>query len=104
MAKSASEIRMDYNHAIRQADSLSRIARELRNSANKDFQDCVSEISYNWTGSNASAYVNKCNRLISNILKTADRLERTASTIRKIAKNTYDAEMRALRLALIRKY
>lgn len=104
MAKSSMEIRMDYNNAVRQADSLRQIARELRSTANKDFQDCVAEISHNWTGSNSAAYIRKCNTLKSNILNTADKLERTADTIQKIAKNTYDAEMRALRLALVRKY
>lgn len=104
MGKSALEIKLDYNNAIRQADSLSQIARELKNTANRELQDCVSEISHNWTGSNSNAYVNKCNTLKANIIKTSDKLERTADTIRRIAKNTYDAEMNALRLALSRKY
>lgn len=104
MAKSASQIRMDYNNAVRQADSLSQIARELRKTANGNFQDCISEISHNWKGSNSVAYVNKCNTLKANILESADKLDKTAATIKKIAKNIYDAEMRALRIALVRKY
>ena len=104
MAKSGFEIRMDYKNAIRQADSLTEVARELRRTADNDLQYCVAEISNNWTGDNSTAYVNKCNMLKSNILKTADRLEKTAVTIRKIAKNTYDAEMKALQLATVRKY
>ena len=104
MGKSAYEIRMDYNDAIRQADSLNQVARELQKLANRSLQDCVSDISHNWTGSNSVAYVRKCNLLKSNVLKTSDNLNRTADTIRRIAKNTYDAEMRALRLAQLRKY
>jgi uncharacterized protein YukE len=104
MAKSAFEIQMNYNNAIRQAASLEQIAKQLKNLANKDMQDCVSEISHNWTGSNSNAYARKCNLLKEKIIKTAEKLEKTAETIRRIAKNTYDAEMRALRLALIRKY
>jgi uncharacterized protein YukE len=104
MGKTVTKIQLDYNNAIRQADSLSQIAKELRNTANKDFQDCISEISHNWTGSNATAYVSKCNTLKANIVKTADKLDTTATTIRKIAKNTYDAEMAAVSLATIRKY
>lgn len=104
MAKSASEIRMDYKNAIRQAESLEEIAKELRNTANRDFQDCISEISYNWTGDNSTAYVSKCNKLKSKIIKTSDQLDRTATTIRKIAKSIYDAEMNALQIAKIRKY
>ena len=104
MAKSAFEIRMDYDRAVRQANSLEEIARDLRNTANRDLQDCVSQISYNWTGTNSSAYVRKCGILKSNILKTSENLDKTADTIRKIAKNTYNAEMNALRLAKLRKY
>lgn len=104
MAKSAFEIRMDYHNAIRQADLLEQVANELENTANKDLQDCVSEISYNWTGSNADAYIGKCNSLRENILKTSETLEKTSETIRKISRNTYDAEMRALDLAQVRKY
>ena len=50
MAKNAFEIHMDYNRAIRQADLLERTANEMRNSAEDELQDCMSEISYNWTG------------------------------------------------------
>lgn len=104
MGKSAYEIRMDYNDAIRQADSLDQVAREMQKLANRNLQDCVSDISHSWTGNNSAAYIRKCNILKSNVLKTSDNLNRTADTIRRIAKNTYDAEMRALRLAMLRKY
>lgn len=104
MAKSAFEIRMDYDRAVRQANSLDEIARDLKNTANRDLQNCMSQISSNWTGNNSTAYVRKCGVLKSNIVKTAESLSRTADTIRRIAKNTYDAEMRALNLATVRKY
>lgn len=104
MAKSSFEIRMDYNRAIAQAKSLEQIAEEMRSSADNDMQDCISQISYNWTGNNAKAYIEKCEKLKESVKKTAAKLEKTANTIRRIAKNTYDAEMRALELAKIRKY
>lgn len=104
MAKSAFKIQMDYQNAVRQANSLEEIANDLKKTANQDLQDCVSEIGRNWTGSNASSYLSKCGMLQSKINKTSDNLKKTAGTIRQIAKNTYDAEMRALALAQIRKY
>ncbi len=104
MSKSALEIRLNYNQAVKQAETLSEIATDMRNIANKELQDCVSQISNNWTGSNATAYKAKCDTLKSNILITADKLDKTASTIRSIAKNTYNAEMTALRAAEIRTY
>ncbi|MCD7884786.1 MAG: WXG100 family type VII secretion target [Lachnospiraceae bacterium] len=104
MAKSALEIRMDYNKAKKQADSLSEIATQLRNAANGDLQDCISQISASWTGTNSTAYQAKCRTLKSNILTTAGKLDQTAATIRTIAKNTYNAEMAALKIAQLRAY
>ncbi len=104
MPKSASEIRMDYNNANRQANSLDQIARELKNIANRNMQDCISDLSHNWTGSNANAYTAKCRQLKENVRRSADRLESTADTIRRIAQNTYRAEMTALEIARSRDY
>ncbi|MCD8103785.1 MAG: WXG100 family type VII secretion target [Lachnospiraceae bacterium] len=104
MAKSALEIRLDYNKAKQQADSLSEIASEIRSTANNDLQDCISQISASWTGTNSTAYQAKCSTLKSNLLTTADKLEKTATTIRTIAKNTYNAEMAALEVAQLRNY
>ena len=104
MAKSSFEIRMDYNRAVAQANSLEQIAEEMRNSAENDLRDCMSEIAGNWTGENARAYLQKVEKLSDSVRKTSERLKDTAEAIRKIARNTYNADMRALELARIRKY
>jgi uncharacterized protein YukE len=104
MAKNALEIQMNYQAAIRQADSLKSVARELKKLAENDLGDCISELSYNWTGSNETAYTRKCSQLKSNLITMAEKLDRTSSTIRSIAKNTYHAEMKALALAQARSY
>lgn len=104
MAKSAFEIQMDYRNAIKQADSLSEIARELKANADSDLQECIAEISGNWTGDNASDYVKKCNLLKEKIVHSSDKLLKTANAIRRIAKNTYDMEMRALEIMIRREY
>lgn len=104
MAKSSYEIRMNYKRAVAQANSLEQIAADMRNSADKDLQECISEISCNWAGNNANAYMAKCQRLSESVKRTAENLKKTADTIRRIAKNTYTAEMRALELARTRKY
>ena len=103
MAKSSFEIRMDYNRAVAQANSLEQIAEEMRNSAENDLRDCMLEIAGNWTGENARAYLQKVEKLSDSVRKTSERLKDTAEAIRKIARNTYNAEMRALELARIRK-
>lgn len=104
MAQSALQIQLDYNNAIRQAEALKEAAGELRRTADGELQDCIAEISRNWSGENSAAYRNKCSALQEKIRKSAARLDKTADTIRQIAKNTYDAEMRAVRIATVRKY
>nr|WP_295283093.1 hypothetical protein [uncultured Blautia sp.] len=104
MAKSAFEIQMDYRNAIRQVDSLSEIARELKTTADSGLQDCMSEISGSWTGDNATGYVKKCSLLKDKIIRSSEKLQKTADAIRKIAKNTYDMEMRALEIMQRREY
>lgn len=104
MGKSAFEIRMDYRNAVSQAESLSEIAKELKATADSGLSDCMSEISGSWTGSNADGYIKKCDLLREKILHSSDKLQRTAEAIRKIAKNTYDMEMRALEIMKTREY
>ena len=104
MAKSLYQIQMDYNNAVRQANSLIEIANDLRRTANSGLQDCVSQISGSWTGTNAKAYVGKCDALKEKILQSASKLQRTAEVIKQIAKSTYDAEMRAREIMLRREY
>ncbi len=104
MARSAFEIQMDYRNAIRQADSLSEIARDLKTTANSGLQDCMAQISTNWTGDNSRAYTQKCTTLKTNIVRSADKLQKTAEAIRRIAKNTYDTEMNALSIMQRREY
>lgn len=96
--RTAFEIRMDYRRALNQAEELERVARDLRRTATNDLQDCISDISHNWTGENSSAYIKKCNTLKTNIEKTARKIEKTAGTIRTVAQTTYHAEMAALNL------
>ena len=104
MAKSLYQIQMDYKNVVRQADSLMEIANELKRTANSGLQDCISQISGNWTGANATAYIGKCNSLQKKILQSAAKLQRTAEVIKKVAKNTYDAEMRARDIMTVRTY
>ena len=104
MARSAFEIQMDYQNAIKQANSLSEIARELKTTADSSFQECMSEISSSWTGENADSYVKKCGLLKEKISKSSDKLQKTADAIRKIARNTYQMEMSALEIMRRREY
>ena len=90
-------IQMNFDQAKRQAETLENVARNLTNMANGDYNTSLQTLGNNWTGENATKYLPKAGQLKSNILKSASDLNKTASAIRTIAKNIYDAEMENLR-------
>lgn len=98
------QIYMDYIHAIRQTEKLDELAGELDSKGGQKLQDTLDSIRRSWTGENATAFVNKASSLPSRIAGTANNLRLIASTMRRVAKNTYDTEMEALRIARDRTY
>lgn len=102
--KSASEIRFDFQQAIRRAEELENIAADLKQLASGELGEFLQNLSTAWKGEAANAYLQKGARLQDKILKSAKDLNSTASTIRSVAKRIYDAEMRAYRLAKQREY
>lgn len=104
MAKTLYSIQMDFQKAKNQASKLEKIARDLRRIADHEIPSCMKAVSQNWKGENARLYVNKGSVVGENLRRTANGVEQTASTIRTIAQNTYNAEKAALDLAKSRKY
>ena len=98
------EIEMDFKAALRQADKIDNIASKLSRTANSDYQNTLQGISSAWKGDNANIYINKSSVLVGRMSNTASRLNEAADTIRRIAKNIYDAEMRAWEIAQRRDY
>ncbi len=97
--KSEYTIYMDFQKAKAQADELKSLAAELRNIADRDLAECLSGISVHWKGDNAANFIGKGNLVKSRLADAAKNLEQTASTIQKIAVQTYQAEMRAYNIA-----
>jgi len=102
MAKTLYEIRMNFRVANEMADRLQALAARLGNIANDQFYGTLRGISNNWKGENAEAYTRKGERLRGKMTGTANDLNKAADTIRTIARNTYNAEMRAWRIAQTR--
>lgn len=102
--KSLTVIRMDFNKAIQQASELEDVAKRLRTLANNDLAGSLQSLSAAWKGEAANAYQNKGVQLKNKVLTSAKNLETIAATIRKVAKCTYDAELRAYYLAKNRTY
>ena len=102
MAKTAQMIDLDYQNALRQAARLEEAAKKVKKERS-NLHDCGGSVASAWKGTNASAYVKKV-RVVENDLSRIERnLKDAAETIRTIAKETYEAEQRALKLAKARK-
>ena len=96
MAKTKTSIQMDFKKADEQAKELEEIASALESLANKDITDCLTAIGNHWKGDNATAYIKKGNTVKENIQNVAKSLKKSAETIKEIAGNTKEAEMKAL--------
>ena len=90
---------MDFVKAYNQADRLEELAAELRQLRDGEYNDCMRQITAAWKSENATAFLKKADRVGDRIGSTAEQLKKTAETIRRIAKRTYDTEMAALERA-----
>lgn len=97
-------IEFDFNQAKSQADQLDTVADNLGGLARKELYGSMQTLSQNWKGKNADAYLSKGNTLQGEITASASTLHQIASDIRTIARNIYNAEMEALRIAEEREY
>lgn len=104
MAKSEFSIRMDYKNAIKQAEKLEDTADKIKRTAKNDLDDCINRINSAWDGDSSNRFCRKGYTVVDELEVIAQELRRTAETIRKIATNTYNADMRALDIAKSRNY
>ena len=102
--KSRAAIEFDFRQAMNRADELDQVASEMKRMANNDMQSSLQQLSAAWKGEAASAYLTKGGRLKEKVLKSAGDLNKTASTIRSVARRVYNAEMAAYRIAMERVY
>lgn len=104
MAKSSYAIQMEFGKAEEQANRLEQIAKDLGRTANDMLGNTLSNIGSSWKSSNSLDYLKKGRKVQEDLKKREKELKDTASAIRKIARVTYEAEMRAYYLANTRKY
>ena len=97
-------IRMDYARAQAAAAKLDEVADGIERMMEHDYPDILGDVRYNWKGENADRFQGKSEEVREKMLTVVKRLRETANTIRTIAKNTYDAEMRALEIARAREF
>ena len=98
------QLYIDFQSANMRAGDLERAANRLRKVAESALPDELHDISVNWTGDASAAFIRKGYELKDKLLAEAKSLEASAETIRRIAKRTYDTEMKALEKANCRIY
>ena len=92
-------IQFNYNKAIKQADDLLDISKEVKKISENKLADSLEKIDKNWDGENSKKFIKKGNTLKGKIEDSADDLKKVSESIKQMAKKIYDAEMESLRIA-----
>lgn len=100
----AFEIYLNYSAACGQAKELENIARKLKNNAESYLDESLRRLSGKWNGDASGEFIAKESKLIEKMRAEADSLQQVAETIRRIARRTYETEMKALELSQKRTY
>ncbi|HIQ98952.1 MAG TPA: PPE domain-containing protein [Candidatus Scybalocola faecavium] len=99
---SKTTIEINFKNACNQASQLEQLAQELNQIAASQLSGTLQSVAGSWKGDSANLFLQKGNSLVDQISASAQALKDAAASIKTIAKNTYNAEMRALELARIR--
>ena len=97
-------IEINYQEALRRADDLEEIGRDLMRALEKEYEQSMQTLSTNWKGVNAETYLRKGTDLAEQMRCTARSVIETADEIRRTARRIYNAEMAALRIIEARIY
>lgn len=101
--KSSGEIHFDFQNAMEQAKKLDALADNIERRVVNKLDETSQSVHAAWKGDSASRYLGKTQELQRQIRQTANTLRDTAQDIRRIARQIYEAEMRALEIAQSRK-
>lgn len=92
-------IDIQYKEAMRKADRLEELANKLSRRAADEIRNLSDDISRQWEGEEAEAFLKKTSIIESDISKIVKNIRSCAATIRKIAKQTMQTEMQAAQIA-----
>lgn len=99
-----STIKMNYREALRQAERLDQAADIMEKQGISRMEEVIADIGGLWTGENSELFRSRCGSLQESVAKTVKKTRQSAETIRRIARNTYEAEMRNYEIAKKRTY
>lgn len=97
-------IQFNYDQAMRQANDLLDISKEINKLAVNKLADSIQTIDKNWDGNNSKKFIKKGNTLKGKIEDSAEDLKKISDSIKQMAKKIYDAEMESIRIAKERSY
>lgn len=92
-------IEFDFYSTTMQANRLEEIANEIEKISNKKIDETLKNISNNWKSQTASAFIIKGNQVQNQITTSADDLAKVSQRIKKVAKQVYQAELKAKEIA-----
>ena len=101
--KSFASIIIEYQTTIQQAQTLENIARQL-DGCRQRYGSCGRQIRKAWKGENSDFYLSKMSVAENNTEKMRTNILELAAAIRRIAKRTYDTEMKNLEISRQRTY
>ncbi len=101
---SESEIRFNYEQALKKVQELEEIAGELKQIAAGELDGALTKLGGSWQSEASGVYRKKGEDLGERVGKRAENILEIADAARKMAKRLYEAEMAAYRLAQIRNY
>ena len=98
--KSYFQINFDYQKAREQAAWLDAMANKLEKEvANQKLDSILNDTNNAWRSDHSKEYIKKGQKVQEDIRASARNLRRVANAIRTIAKNLWEAEMEAWRIA-----
>lgn len=97
--KSSSQIKFDFNNATQQARRLEELADQVEKDVVRGLEENIQMLRVVWTGEAARSFARKEEQLHAQVKESAAELRQIAEDIRRIARQVYDSEMRALEIA-----
>ena len=95
--KTAYQVRSDYRQANSKADRIDKIADDIDLKRGR-LADARGRLSQYWKGDNAKRYMDKLADREEELYDIAANLRHIARTIREIAQNSFDADMKSIEL------
>ncbi len=97
-------IEFNYSKAIRQDESVERLASSVDGMADNEIDICIQNLSTRWKGDNSTEFISKTSTVVGNTENLSSNLISISAAIRNAAEAIREAELEALRIEEERAY